>query len=355
MQRENRLAGNGSNNTSHRLGSKSGNNSSNNQSLASRSRTLSDITNVTEYNPKTNVTGKEFKHPQQQPLKPLGPLDELCNKFSDLQIEKPSSAQDVQEYASDVLNTLFRQEMAGWPDYMDSQTDISAKMRTILIDWLIEVHMKYRLCQETLHLAVNLIDRYLASTSVMRKRLQLVGVTAMFIASKFEDVKPPELHEMVYITDNAYKKEDVLLMECTMLTTLGFKVAVSTGAHFFEALQKANACDSMHRDLAQYLLDLSLLDMRMLQYTPSRIVAAALLLSNELLKRKSMWPATMELQSRHTQESLTSCADDLRLLYETDQAGGQLQADHKNGVCSAVHKKYSVAQRHEVAKIVFPA
>merc|ERR1711865_828439 len=116
----------------------------------------------------------------------------------------------------------------------ETQTDITAKMRTILIDWLVEVHNKYRLRPETLHLTVNLIDRYLSKKQITRKRLQLIGVAAMFIASKFEEISPPELHDWVYITDNAYTKNDVLMMECTMLTTLSFKIVVPTAAHFFE-------------------------------------------------------------------------------------------------------------------------
>jgi len=315
-----------------------------------RSRALSDITNVGTSQAAHVDKGKPPKQPQH-PLKPLAPvvpglpavgsLDELRSYDPEM---LDSDAQSVQVYAPDILNALFCQETAGRPNYMDTQTDISAKMRSILIDWLIEVHMKYRLSQESLHLTVNLIDRYLAIAPVMRKRLQLIGVTAMFIASKFEDIKPPELHEMVYITDSAYKKEDILLMECTMLTSLGFKVVVPTAAHFFEPLQKANGCDSMHREVALYLLEMGLLDLRMLKYTPSHVVAAVLLLSNELLQSQPVWPETMVQQTRHARESLQACVDELRLFLEADQAGGQMQA---------VHKKFSSAQRHGVAKMKF--
>merc|ERR1712176_1532160 len=101
---------------------------------------------------------------------------------------------------------------------------------------LIEVHMKYRLRLETLHLAINIIDRYLSRRAVLRKRLQLVGVVAMFMAAKFEEINPPEIHDWVYITDHAYAKEDVLIMECNVLTALGFQIMVPTAAHFFELL-----------------------------------------------------------------------------------------------------------------------
>ena len=83
-------------------------------------------------------------------------------------------------------------------------------MRTVLVDWLIEVHLKFKLLPETLYLTVNLIDRDLALESVSRKRLQLVGVTAMLIASKYEEIYPPEIKDFVFVTDQAYNRDDVL-------------------------------------------------------------------------------------------------------------------------------------------------
>jgi len=254
----------------------------------------------------------------------------------------------VQEYVPDIINQLFSREALALPqaDYMDSQTDITGKMRTILMDWLIEVHMKYKLSPETLHLTVNLIDRYLSKKQITRKRLQLVGVAAMFIASKFEEISPPELHDWVYITDGAYTKDDVLMTECNMLQTLSFKIVVPTAAHFFEQMAVANGCDAVHRTCAQYLLELGLLDVRMLQYTPSHVVAAALLLSNELFARSTAWPEAMIHQSRHSEQTLRHCAEELRQLWKADHAGagGQLQA---------VHRKFSTTQRHSVATMTF--
>ena len=82
-------------------------------------------------------------------------------------------------------------------------------MRSLLVDWLVEVHLKFKLVPETLYLTVNIIDRYLATTEVTRPKLQLVGVTAFFIASKYEEIYPPELRDLVYICDRAYSNNEV--------------------------------------------------------------------------------------------------------------------------------------------------
>merc|ERR1719440_206736 len=252
--------------------------------------------------------------------------------------------QNVREYSSDILERFFSTETLTLPraDYMNLQNDITSKMRMILMDWLIEVHMKYRLRPETLHLTVNLVDRYLSHKQINRKKLQLVGVVAMFVASKFEEISPPELKDWVYITDNAYTNDDVLLMEVSMLQVLSFNIVVPTAAHFFDVLAAANNCDEVQKSVAQYLLELALLDTRMLQYTPSHVVSAALLLSNELFKRSTVWPEAMSQQARHSESSLQQCAEELRQLWLADRAGsgGQLQA---------VHKKFSRPENNAVA------
>ena len=80
-------------------------------------------------------------------------------------------------------------------------------MRAILVDWIIEVHLKFKLLPETLFITVSLIDRYLEQIQIKRTNLQLVGVTAMLIASKYEEIYAPEVRDFVYITDNAYTKD----------------------------------------------------------------------------------------------------------------------------------------------------
>lgn len=87
------------------------------------------------------------------------------------------------------------------------QQEINAKMRRTLIDWLVDVHLKYRLLPETLFICVNLIDRFSSKSLIKRKDYQLVGVTCMLIAAKYEEIYPPYVDNFVYITDHAYCRE----------------------------------------------------------------------------------------------------------------------------------------------------
>lgn len=180
----------------------------------------------------------------------------------------------------------------------------------------------------------------------MRKRLQLVGVVAIFIAAKFEEIHPPELHDWVYITDKAYTKEDVLVMECDMLTTLSFQIMVPTAAHFLPGFIKANNCNTVHRHLAEYITELALLDIRMLRFSPSQTVAAALLLSNEMLGRSPAWPAAMAQHCHHSEAGLRPCVELLRELFQADRAGA-------GGQLVAVKKKFSQRDYQSVATLAF--
>lgn len=232
-----------------------------------------------------------------------------------------ASDQDVREYAHEIFARQLRDEadFLACPNYMETQGEINGRMRGILIDWLVEVHRKYKLQPETLFLTVNLIDRYLTRKPVTRSRLQLVGVVAMFIAAKFNEVYFPQVADFVFITDNTYTKEDVLDVECQMLIVLDYQVAVPTAAHFMDCLQRLNGCDRVQQQFAQYLIELALLDLHMIRHTPSHLCSAALMLSNEMLGRTA-WPELMVRVVGHTELQLRPCCEELRALKDGAEA-----------------------------------
>jgi len=294
------------------------------------------------------VDANAERYPAPVPSAPSGGISAIALTSSPLEDGSSlpgdsGNVQSVAEYATEIYDQLFQKELMFLPrhDYMDSQSDINGRMRAILIDWLVEVHMKYRLRPETLFLALNILDRYLSSGPVARRRLQLVGVVSMLIAAKFEEITPPEVHDFVYITDNAYTKEDILTLETTMLTVLGFQVVAPTALNFIERFSRANRCDGAHRELVQYLVELSLSEIRMIRHTPSHLAAAAVLLSNGLLGRCPLWPPAMTTHSRCSEATLRPCAEELRAL---------LDAAPLNSL-QAVRKKYLQPHHHSVARM----
>lgn len=116
--------------------------------------------------------------------------------------------------------------------YMGNQNDINEKMRAILIDWLVDVNVKFKLVPEVLFMTVNLIDRYLSIKQVARVKLQLVGVSALLIACKYEEIYPPALKEFVTICDRAYTAQEILICEADMLGTLDFKLTHTSALRY---------------------------------------------------------------------------------------------------------------------------
>ncbi|KAG8065781.1 hypothetical protein GUJ93_ZPchr0004g38949 [Zizania palustris] len=217
------------------------------------------------------------------------------------------------------------------PDYMSSQEDINEKMRAILIDWLIEVHYKFDLMDETLFLTVNIIDRFLEKQVVPRKELQLVGVTAMFLACKYEEVSVPVVEDLVLISDRAYTKGQILEMEKLILNTLQFNMSVPTPYVFMRRFLKAANSDKQLELLSFFLLELSLVEYQMLKYKPSLLAAAAVYTAQCAISRWQHWTKICELHSRYTGDQLLECS---RMMVDFHQKAGA-------GKLTGVHRKYS--------------
>lgn len=124
------------------------------------------------------------------------------------------------EYVKDIYVYLqeLEKKFAIPQNYLVRQKEVTAKMRTVLIDWLNEVHLQFHLFTETYYLTVGIIDRYLRDyTKTSRKNLQLVGVAAMFLACKYEEMYPPMLKDFVFITDDTYTSTQITHMEQQIL------------------------------------------------------------------------------------------------------------------------------------------
>jgi len=255
--------------------------------------------------------------------------------------------QAVSEYIQDIMIYFRDVEGKRAPNarYMDSQKDINKKMREILIDWLWQVHLKFKLRSETMYLAVNLIDRFLSiQEDIPRNQLQLVGCTSMLIASKYEEIYAPEVRDFVYISDNAYTRDQFLNMETLILNVLKFNLTVPSILRFGQRFIKlVIGADERFTMLVKYLMELTLQNYRFLNYLPSKIAASATYLALAMVSNpqgKPEWPRLLQVQTNYNEERLRDCVCDLQLL-----------ASSKNSTYMAVRKKYSSRKYHEVAKI----
>jgi transcription initiation factor TFIIIB Brf1 subunit/transcription initiation factor TFIIB len=168
---------------------------------------------------------------------------------------------------------------------MELQDDLEWKMRGILVDWLIEVHTRFHLLPETLFLTVNIIDRFLSNKVVQLDRLQLVGVAAMFIASKYEEVLSPHVTNFRHVADDGFTIDEILKAERELLGTLNYDLSYPNPMNFLRRISKADDYDIQTRTLGKYLMEISLLDYRFMSYLPSHIAAAAMYMARMILER----------------------------------------------------------------------
>lgn len=194
------------------------------------------------------------------------------------------------------------------PLYMDTQRELAWKMRSVLVDWLAEVHNKFKLLPETLFLAVNLIDRFLSSRGVSLVKLQLVGVTALFIAAKYEEVMAPSVQNFIYMTDGGFTDKEILKAERYMLQALSFKLCYPSPMNFLRRISKADNYDIHSRTVAKYLMEVPLLDHNFLPFQPSLISAAALCLARKMMGHED-WTPNLTHYSGYTEPQLLPCME----------------------------------------------
>ncbi|KAL9120117.1 MAG: hypothetical protein Q9187_003332, partial [Circinaria calcarea] len=199
----------------------------------------------------------------------------------------------VAEYGDEIFQYMKELEIKMLPNahYMDNQAEIQWSMRSVLMDWLVQVHHRFGLLPETLFLCVNYIDRFLSCKIVSLGKLQLVGATAIFVAAKYEEINCPSVQEIVYMVDGGYSVDEILKAERFMLSMLQFELGWPGPMSFLRRISKADDYDLETRTLAKYFLEITIMDERFVGSPPSYVSAGAHCLSRMMLKKGSWSPA----------------------------------------------------------------
>uniref|UniRef100_A0A8C2Q972 Cyclin E2 n=1 Tax=Cyprinus carpio TaxID=7962 RepID=A0A8C2Q972_CYPCA len=170
---------------------------------------------------------------------------------------------------------------------LDRHPSLRPKMRSMLLDWLMEVCESYTLHRQTFYLAQDFFDRYMLSQSdVQKDQLQLIGITALFISSKIEEIYPPKITELAYVSDGACLAEEILQMELIMLKALNWDLCPETVLSWIKLyIQIASLYDVTNLLEPQFsqetyiqitqLLDLCILDINSLDFKYGVLAAAA--------------------------------------------------------------------------------
>ncbi|KAF7350463.1 Cyclin N-terminal domain-containing protein [Mycena venus] len=236
--------------------------------------------------------------------------DPETSPWDDLDAEDADDPNHVSEYAVDIFKYLKQIELTTMPNpnYMASQTELAWKMRGVLNDWLIQLHVRFRLLPETLFLCVNIIDRFLSARVVSLAKLQLVGVTCMFIASKFEEVVAPSVLQFQEVADSSYTEAEILQAERYVLKTLDWNLSYPSPVHYLRRISKADDYNVRVRTLGKYLIEISCLEWRLIAAPPSLLAAAAIWLARMALGEEN-WTPNLAHYSSYPESALLPTAN----------------------------------------------
>ncbi|CAL9081896.1 unnamed protein product, partial [Musa textilis] len=259
-------------------------------------------------------------------------------------------------YTSDIYRHLRSMEVEAKrrpsANYMDAiQKEVTADMRGILVDWLVQVAEEYRLLPNTLYLAVSYIDRFLSSKAIGTQRLQLLGVSSMFVAAKYEEIYHPSIENFCDITDNAYTQQEMKKMEREILECLKFEM----GSPTIKTFLRYHFVFSIHRSscplrgliglifLASYLAELSLVDYGCVQFLPSMIAASAVFVARFTLNPKGHpWSRELEQCSGYEVSDLEDCIHAIH----------DLQWKRRAASLVGVSEKYKQTKFHGVSMLL---
>ncbi|RWR85678.1 putative cyclin-B3-1 isoform X2 [Cinnamomum micranthum f. kanehirae] len=259
-------------------------------------------------------------------------------------IDDPTNHLEVVEYVDDIYQYYWIMEQAINPSletYMAIQTNITPRMRGILINWLLEVHLKFELMQETLFLMVELLDRFLSMVTIRKDEMQLVGLTALLLASKYEDFWHPKIKDLISISADIYTRDHMLTMEKLILKKLMFRLNTPTPYVFMLRFLKAAQSDKKLEHLAFYLIELCLVEYEALKFKPSMLCASAIYVARCTLQLIPAWTELLTKYARYEESQLRPCAE---MILRFQRAAGQ-------GQLKVTYEKYLLPDRSCVAGI----
>lgn len=260
------------------------------------------------------------------------------------ELEQQELKESLTDYFDEAIAFMLAQEAAlPAAGCLARQTEVTESMRTILLDWIVDVHLKFKMFPQTLFLVVAIVDKYLSLRAVKREELQLLGSAALLVAAKYEETyQVPESSELVSLSARAFSKGDLLRMEAEILKALDFNLIFSTAYHFLAPLCKITSYDPKKFCLAQYALELALMDTRFHRFKPSLLASAAIFLINKIKRAEVVWPDALVAASGYEEKELRSCARELCQLLE--------QADLIANI-KCLRRKFSLPKYYEVSNI----
>lgn len=190
----------------------------------------------------------------------------------------------------DIWECYQAEEKGGKPKslYMSKQKEINAGMRSMLVEWIITVCLDFKLKVRTLFIIVDLIDKFCSATQMRTNKFQLLGVAAIFVACKYNEVLYPPLDEMAKLAENVYSIPEIIAMERLLLSVLEFDITFPCSIDFFELLIVKLDFTGEMRDVGELVLKIASKTYRMIKFRNSVVGASVALLVHRMFRTNEL-------------------------------------------------------------------
>jgi hypothetical protein len=282
-------------------------------------------------------------------VKPPRPVvyDENTPPIEELErLGDPNEPRDVYEFDLEIFRFMLQAERESLPSptMFDHQTNITPRMRAMVLDWLVEVHRKMKMRTDTLYLTTRLIDQYLTATDLDKSRLQRLACAALLIAAKSGEIYPPTVNDLVLLADKSFTGIALSRMEASLFSVVQFHVDPILPSMFLKRFLRLVNPDDKLSMLAYFILEASLMDQDFVGVLPSKVAAGATCLAVTLERGPGNWGPREEVNTGYLAADLIGIVQKLL----------QTIATLATGRFHAIRKKYATPSMFKVSAMSYP-
>jgi hypothetical protein len=270
-------------------------------------------------------------------------LESSLSEISEIQSEKRNinkkrvCPQLVKDYSTRINQFLIFKDPTNKlsKNFMSQQSEITASMRSKLIDWLVDVSFKFKILDETLFAAIWYLDKYMNTLAQVKKhQFQLIGITCLMIASKLEEVYPPCLTDFEKVCDGAYTVKNITECEAEIMIKLNFNLAFHSSLLFYKTECQELGIEGKPFYYGEFLLTNALLDESVSEYSQNTLSDAACFLLNKMFK------LNLTINEKENISEIKTAAKNLyKFIKKTEKLN-----------LTAVKRKFAKADKLEVSK-----
>ncbi|KAK2461034.1 hypothetical protein APHAL10511_006975 [Amanita phalloides] len=231
-------------------------------------------------------------------------------QWTDLDADDWEDPAMASEYVHEICDYWKRveKETLPKPNYLSHQPYVSWEHRGVLINWLMEIHTRFRFLHETMFLCVNILDRVLSIRVVSLQKLQLVGVACLLVACKYEETCSPSVNEIVLLCDKQYKAEEIIRAEQYVLKAIGWNLSSPGPMGWLRRGSKADEYEEKARTIAKYFLEIGCLEKHLIG-TPASLMAASSLWLARLIIGREEWTPNLAHYTTYEEHELIPTAN----------------------------------------------